>query len=182
MCYWLGSEQQKEFVDEEELRYEEMIRQVMVSFDMSDEVFDEVTLPDELLDHERTFLGLFMLLTVWNESSIALCVWHNSCDVSSYFGMWLLDNDFGACVWTKHAGFELTSIPIMDLREGGRVLALWKSDELLVVDEDGCTICYNLRTENRMSLPTIQICMSNMDPPIVYVNSIVSIGLGRQQT
>ncbi|CAL8178304.1 unnamed protein product [Prunus armeniaca] len=183
MCYWLGSEQQKEFVHEEELRYEEMIRQVVVSFDMSDEVFDEVTLPDELLDHERTFLGLFMLLTVWNESSIALCVWHNSCDVSPYFGMWLLDNDFGACVWTKHAGFELTSIPIMDLREGGgHVLALWKSDELLVVDEDGCTICYNLRTENRMSLPTIQICMSNMDSPIVYVNSIVSIGLGRHQT
>ncbi|CAL8178292.1 unnamed protein product [Prunus armeniaca] len=62
-----------------------MIRQVMVSFDMSDEVFDEV--------------------------------------------------------------FELTSIPIMDLREGGWALALWKSDELLVVDKDGCTICY-LRTEN----------------------------------
>ncbi|ONH93209.1 hypothetical protein PRUPE_8G219300 [Prunus persica] len=178
MCYWLGSEQQKEFVDVEEMRYEEKIRQVMVSFDMS----DEVALPNELLDHDTTFFGLFVRLTVWNESSIALCVWHYSYDVSPYFGMWLMDDDFGACVWTKHAGFELASIPIMDLREGGWALALWKSDELLVVDKDGCTICYNLRTENRMSLPTIQICMSNLDPPIVYVNSIVSIGLGRQQT
>ncbi|KAL6271385.1 hypothetical protein ACE6H2_028296 [Prunus campanulata] len=181
MCYWLGNEQQKEFVDDDETQYEETIRKVMVSFDMSDEVFDEVALPDELLGHD-TYFGIIMKLTVWNESSIALCVWHSCYDVIPYFGIWLMDDDFGACVWTKHAGFELTSIPIMDLREGGWALPLWKSDELLVADKDGCTICYNLRTENRMSLPTVQICLSKLDPPIVYVNSIVSIGLGRQQT
>ncbi|KAL6289351.1 hypothetical protein ACE6H2_006861 [Prunus campanulata] len=181
MCYWLGTEQQKEFLDiySEETRYDDIIRKVMVSFDMS----DEVALPDEVPVHDTTFFGLFMKLRVWNESSIALCVWDSSYDVSPYFGMWLMDDDFGACVWTKHAGFELASIPIMDLRDGGWALPLWKSDELLVVDKDGCTICYNLRTENRMSLPTVQICMPTLDPPIVvYVNSIVSIGLGRQQT
>ncbi|XP_021814854.1 F-box/kelch-repeat protein At3g23880-like [Prunus avium] len=185
MCYWLGTEQQKEFLDihSEETRYDELIRQVMVSFDMSDEVFDEVALPDELPVHHTSYFGFFMKLRVWNESSIALCVWVSRYDVIPYFGMWLMDDDFGACVWTKHAGFELASIPIMDLRDGGWALPLWKSDELLVVDKDGCTICYNLRTENRMSLPTVQICMPTLDPPIVvYVNSIVSIGLGRQQT
>ncbi|CAB4291454.1 unnamed protein product [Prunus armeniaca] len=95
-------------------------------------------------------------------------LWPESCDVSAYFGMWLMDDDFGACVWTKHAGFEPTSIPTMDLREGGWVLALWKSDELLVVDKDGCTICYNLRTDNRMSLPTKFINMMTMPVAKLY--------------
>ncbi|XP_021814737.1 F-box/kelch-repeat protein At3g23880-like [Prunus avium] len=195
MCYWLGIEKQKEFMDDEEALHDQNeIRQVIVSFDMSGEVFDELVLPDELLEASNCYIfpGLYMYLIVWNESSISLCGLRNNSNGIRCFGMWLMlmEDGFGDCVWTKYVDFELTvslSPMLMGLRACSWALAFSKSDHLLVVEFNGCTVCYNIRTKNRMSLPTIQTATGYYDPlenpvcgreyngPVVYANSIVSV-------
>lgn len=52
MCYWIGTEQQKEFIDSIDANYDEYkyTRRVIVSFDMSREVFHEVLFPHDLFD------------------------------------------------------------------------------------------------------------------------------------
>ncbi|PRQ42420.1 putative F-box domain-containing protein [Rosa chinensis] len=180
MCYWSGYEQQKEFfcvydTDKEE---DERIGQSIISFDTSDEVFDDILLPYELLE-SNNFIYLRLHLTVWNES-VALFGLHF---VDGHKAtMWVRD-DCGDVkgAWTKQLTFEY--VEYFPYRLPQKILAFWKSNEILGVGENGSIVCYNLITKNVKYLQIQSI--PDYFPPtrhtfipfcgIAYVNSVVPI-------
>ncbi|XP_040372847.1 putative F-box protein At3g52320 [Rosa chinensis] len=66
ICYWLGHEQNKEFTD---LIEQEIIRQVIVSFDMSSERFHIILLPDRFYI-PSVLIKRDLHIAVWKESIV----------------------------------------------------------------------------------------------------------------
>lgn len=156
--YWLGYEEKKEFVSFYD-RLEEEKKQVIILFDTFDEVFHNMPLPDcfyEFPSHE-------MSLTVWNES-IALFGFYR-CEFEP-FEVWVMDEFDG---WTKH----LSVVPKVD-QEVDIPLALWRRNEVLLVDRDGRIFSYNFDTENLKYLPVHGASRGDFQA-VVCVNSIVSV-------
>nr|XP_011466186.1 PREDICTED: uncharacterized protein LOC101314201 [Fragaria vesca subsp. vesca]XP_011466187.1 PREDICTED: uncharacterized protein LOC101314201 [Fragaria vesca subsp. vesca] len=155
MFYWSGYETQKEFVTVFETQQDEneRIGQAIISFDTSDEVFHEVLLPYELLEVNGPVPRLH--LTVWNES-VALfgsnlgsitVEWHKAKAT-----MWVMNDCANTkAAWTKHLTFEYEEF--FPDRFPRRVLAFWKSNEILGVGENGILVCYNLITKTVRYLP-----------------------------
>ncbi|KAK9930479.1 hypothetical protein M0R45_027516 [Rubus argutus] len=166
MCYWFGHEQHKELSWGDALE-EERIRQVIILFDIGDEVFQDIMLPESLCQPCVSINGN---LLVWNES-LALLGWAGWMPVDivdASFGIWVMDDhELGGPTgpWTKHITFEPTEKP----------LAFLNGDEILMYDFNECIFSYNLGTKRRKDLQ-IQTGPSNdIIITVVYVKSIVSI-------
>ncbi|XP_028965056.2 F-box/kelch-repeat protein At3g06240-like [Malus domestica] len=180
MCYWIGSEQQKEFADSYDVTYpeQEKIRRVIVLFDMSREVFHDILLPHEMVEFNNfEGIGIEMRLKVWNESIALFRLNRNTFEDGDTppFEMWLMDDDSGGGpknaggVWTKHfaakiPSFSMSGLPLYSTLamwksdevltvEGNGGLPMWKSDEVLTVEENGGIVCYNFRTKKLKNLP-----------------------------
>ncbi|XP_068323265.1 F-box/kelch-repeat protein At3g06240-like [Pyrus communis] len=206
ICYWIGSEQQKEFVHfyDAGRQEEEKIRRVIVLFDMSREVFHDILLPHEMLEfNDFEGIGIQMCLKVWNESIALFRLNYNTFEGGDTlpFEMWLMDDDSrgGANneggVWTKHFAAKIPWFSMSPLLLQN-TLAMWKSDEVLMVENNGGIVCYNLGTKKLKNLPiqsavrTIPIfppppsyfpeCKANHSP-VVYVKSIVSVTEGNNK-
>ncbi|KAK9919985.1 hypothetical protein M0R45_028555 [Rubus argutus] len=163
MCYWLGQEQHKEILIYDWME-ERFIRDMIILFDLGDEVFHAMLLPDSLYDPMVYCYNMRLLL--WNES-IALLGVHNTGSGHSTgrhlglsFGIWVMDE----FAWTKHVTFELSD---------EKPLTFLKSDEILMADAKGCLFSYNVGTKNLNYLPIQRV--SNDSAPVVYVDSIVSL-------
>ncbi|XP_050384339.1 F-box protein CPR1-like [Argentina anserina] len=182
MCYWTGYEQQKEFFCQFETHKEEeeRIGQAIISFDTSSEVFHDILLPYELLECRGFDSYLSLHLTVWNES-VALFGLHFVHGHKAT--MWVM-NDCGNAkgAWTKQLTFDYKQkyFPYSLPR---KILAFWKSNEILGVGKNGSIVCYNLSTKNVKCLP-IQSVPNSLPPArptfypfcgIAYVNSVVPI-------
>ncbi|XP_009370685.3 F-box/kelch-repeat protein At3g17530-like [Pyrus x bretschneideri] len=205
MCYWIGSEQQKEFAHSYDATYpeEEKIRRVIVLLDMSREVFHDILLPHEMVEfNDFEGIGIEMRLKVWNESIALFRLNHNTFEDGDTpsFEMWLMDDDSGGGakneggVWTKHIAYRISSFSESRLPLH-YTLAMGKSDEVLTVEENGGIVCYNFRTKKLKNLPIqtavritprfppqsyyFPLCKENHSP-VVYVKSMVSVMEGNK--
>lgn len=167
--YWTGSEQQKEFMSIYDKDDEEWVRQLIIVFDMNDEVFDDILFPNSLYEPNIPYLE--MQVIVWNES-VALFGQYRFGGSNDAFGLWLMD-DIVKGSWTK----QLTLEVIIGSR---MVLGFWKSDEILMVANDNRIFSYNISTEEINYLP-IESTHPTFSGAIVCINSIVPVIHGRQQ-
>ncbi|KAM5561144.1 F-box protein CPR1 [Rosa sericea] len=167
--YWTGSELQKEFMSVYDREDEECVRQLIVVFDMNDEVFEDILFPYSLYN---PMIYLDMRVLVWNDS-VALFGQHRFGSAEDAFGLWVMD-DFVKGSWTKHLALEVRSV-------GSRmVLEIWKSDEILLAANDNRIFSYNIRTKGIKYLP-IESTYPTFSAAILCINSIVPVIHGRQQ-
>ncbi|XP_062002341.1 uncharacterized protein LOC133720169 isoform X3 [Rosa rugosa] len=165
MCYWSGLELHKE-VHLFDAMEEESIRNIIILFDMGDEVFHDMLLPGSLSDPFEVPFNMHLL--VWNESIALVGLQSDNSPYGVSFGIWVRDEfDGPKSPWTKHICFELTEKP----------LGFLNSDEILMEvtkDTSGRIFSYNLSTKTLKYLPIDGV--QNDSAAIVYGNySIVSI-------
>ncbi|KAB2636567.1 F-box/kelch-repeat protein [Pyrus ussuriensis x Pyrus communis] len=88
------TEQQKEFIESTDANYDEYeyIRRVIVSFDMSREIFHDVLFLHDLFDFDGIIDGVRMCLKVWNESVALLRLDHFEDADQLTFEMWVMDD------------------------------------------------------------------------------------------
>ncbi|BFG24445.1 hypothetical protein CerSpe_107190 [Prunus speciosa] len=175
MCYWVGHEQSKLIDGWGDMLVEEL-RDVIISFDMRDEVFHDILLPHVYGLSPTIFYNIRLLL--WNHKSVALfgcCGWGRN---DESFGIWVLHEEFGNrpnnnyynATWTKHHAFDLTLTH--------KPLAFWKSDEILLApistDRYQSLVSYNLHTKaSSQCLPILGV--SDGFAAVIYMPSMVSV-------
>lgn len=111
-----------------------------------------------------------MTLTEWN-GSISLfgfLYWGSSIES---FKIWVMD-DFGS--WTKHLTYET----IMGIHLS---LALWRSDEVLMVATDGRIVTYSLSSDRVKYLPVQGVWGNYQAFVCLNSNSIVSVKGGNER-
>ncbi|XP_040365655.1 putative F-box protein At3g21120 isoform X2 [Rosa chinensis] len=147
ICYWSALIRDKE---------------VLLSFHMSEELFDEISVP-ESIHHMEGFLKTF---SVWKESIVLVA--YKRDDDPKFLDIWVMGEpgDFRGS-WTKH----LTIGPV----ECDIPLSFWKSDEILVGTADGCVVSYNIDTQTLKYLPIHVAEGPSRTQCLVYVNSIISV-------
>ncbi|XP_062024985.1 F-box protein CPR1-like isoform X1 [Rosa rugosa] len=134
------------------------LQYVLFAFDMSDELFYLIYLP------EAAF-GIYCNLAVWKES--LLLITHRE-EAPKCFDLWLNeDSDFLKGSWTKYFTIKPIEVDIP--------LVFWKSNEILMVNVDRRIVSYNLDTQTLKCLP-----IHGAEDPLCiyainYVNSIISV-------
>nr|BAG12294.1 S locus F-box protein with the low allelic sequence polymorphism 1-S5 [Prunus avium] len=176
ICYWVGYEQPKQSVEYEDEEQKPMV----IFFDTGDEIFHNILFPDSFYMYEEGSAYAYEMsyimysdlrIILWN-GSVALFGFNRFSAFPDSYGVWVLNGFYGAKgSWTKQFTFE----PLEGIK---RVLEFWKSDELLMVtEEDGDIVSYNLETEKLRNLPMNSPCDFET---VVYVNSLVSITGGNK--
>ena len=144
-------------------------RYVIVSFDVFDEVFRSVPLPDSLLVTRVEQIKL----AVWNES-VALFFYPGEGRAPVTIEVWVLDASFrgvkGSCSWIK----KLTIGPLVNIMTP---CTFWNNDELLLEAIDGRLFSYNLTSKMLRNL-TIQGVERIRRWDFSYVKSLVSVRSG----
>lgn len=165
-CYWTGREQLKEYKSDEYDYDGGNIRQIIISFDMGDEVFHNILIPHCLYD-DSCFSWYDIHLMVWNES-IALLSLDGDTAQAETLGMWVMV-EFGGveCSWIKQFTFGKAMGIVTPLQ-------FLNSDEILMFSEEGRMVSYNLDTEKLNHLP-IHSLGSEDFLAVAYVTSIVGI-------
>ena len=145
---------------------------VIVSFDVFDEVFGSVSLPDCL-----SATGEVLQLDVWNESVTVFSFPFSRDQVPVSIKVWVLDDCFGgvkgSCSWIK----KLNIGPLVEAVR--RPWTFWKTDELLLETSDEGLISYNLHSQIVRKL-TIQGVARLSCFQTLYVKSLVSVQGGQQ--
>lgn len=138
-CYWAGNEQLKEFISVFDMTENQTVRQLIISFDIVDEVFHPILFPDIIYD---SGYSPHSQLLVWDESVDLYASIHDGS-----MGLWLMDDGGG---WTKLFAFTaLEDVP--------SPLRYWRGsshDELLLmVSQEGCLFTFDLDTETQEYVP-----------------------------
>ncbi|XP_062006362.1 putative F-box protein At3g24700 [Rosa rugosa] len=165
--YWLGHEQDKEYLCYYDRLSSPSIRDVILLYDTGEEVFRTRLLPDSFKD-----LGLHALsmsLTVWNGSIALFGFTYWGPDIES-FKIWMMD-DFGS--WTKHLTYET----IMGIYLS---LVLWRSDDVVMVANDGRIVSYSLSRDRVRYFPIQGVWGTYQAFVCVNSNSIVSVKGGNK--
>ncbi|XP_004304885.1 PREDICTED: putative F-box protein At1g47730 [Fragaria vesca subsp. vesca] len=170
VCYWNGREQLKDFHDFYDAQEEFYIRPVIISFDMGDEVFHKMLLPDFVYGD---YMWCYVLrLMAWNESVAIFGLDHGITDHESW-GLWVMGDSGGVTgSWIKQFSF-VSTVGFLNTP-----LQFWKSDEILIVSEERRLVSYNLYTEQFKHLPIhfeAVVYMKDHFEAVVYMNSIVSV-------
>ncbi|BFG36878.1 hypothetical protein CerSpe_231530 [Prunus speciosa] len=145
-------------------------RNVILSFDMSEEVFHDIALPENDLDaYEYTSIA------VWKDSLVLLTyLVENEAPKTIY--LWVLDEDLKGAkgLWTKH-------LAIGPLEKGVEApLVFWKDEELLMVTTNGDVVNYSLDTQKLKHVPHHGLGEPTNIQAVPYVNSIASIKPGNK--
>lgn len=135
----------------------------ILSFDMSEEKFRSIPLPDH---YGRRSEHCLNVLEVWKESVVFLCLTERSS-----FEMWVMVDNFGgvdgSIHWIKH-------LEIGPLARSDYPLAFWKYDELLFETKDRQVVSYNLYTKKRRKVPLPSaVCRGTC--ATLCLNSLVSV-------
>lgn len=140
---------------------------MVLSFDMSNEEFRTIALPDHV--HEGNMKT--RKLALWKGSVVFLFSPVNSW-FSTTFEMWVMVNNFngvkGLTYWTKH----LTIGPLRCIHSP---LTFWKDDELLMETKDGRIVSYNLDTQNLRQLPIRGAVFPGTTFADLYLQTLVSV-------
>ncbi|XP_050384238.1 putative F-box protein At3g23260 [Argentina anserina] len=178
LCYWIGSEKQKEFMDSYDTDgEEEWPRQVIQTFDMSTEIFDHILLPNSLCRPAmRNIFNRHVIL--WNESVAVFglyCVGGPGAYGVDAYGLWVL-NSLGSVKgsWIKILTLEFEVIPGLQ-----KELVVWKSDEILMVARDGRIFTQNFEAQKFKYLPIDTVHPNNCEA-VICVNSIVPVSPHKQ--
>ena len=140
---------------------------IVLAFDMSEEEFLRIPLPDGI----RACNVLWKNLVVWKES-VALFNLIEGSSLYTLFEMWVMVGKFGGAEgdtpWTKHltiGPLENISIP----------LGFWKDDELLFESRQDRILSYNLYTQKVRTVP-IDLMLSPFKYQVEsYTESLVSV-------
>lgn len=139
----------------------------VLSFDMSEEKFRSIQLPEK----PRRPNTKFWRLTMWNES-VAFFISTKRSWLSSSFEMWVMEHNFngveGFTYWNKH----LTIGPLVCIHSP---LAFWKDDELLMQTRDGRIVSYNLHTQNFKELSIAGSVFPRLSRAFSCLKSLVSV-------
>ncbi|KAL6142585.1 hypothetical protein ACLB2K_060864 [Fragaria x ananassa] len=174
VCYWIGCERQKEFMDLYDRNDEEWARQVINTFDTSNEVFDHILFPYSLYDLNARYFHMHVI--PWNESIARFGMYSfGALFTTDSYGLWVLNNlgDIHEGSWTK----LLTLDVLLGMQ---KELVFWKSDEILMVAKDGRIFTHNIETERFRYVPIDSLFPDNCEA-VVCVNSIVPVTLEKQQ-
>ncbi|PON44946.1 F-box domain containing protein [Trema orientale] len=146
----------------------------IISFDVFDEVFRSIPLPDNLRVVRENH---FTKLAVWNES-IALFFYKQEKAVTNFIEVWVMDDDCsagakGSCYWIK----KLIIRPPVDI---AYPLAFLKHDEVLIKANVGMFVLYNIHSHMVRNLTFTE----NTDPSwdFSYVKSLLSVQGGNQSS
>lgn len=164
-CYWTGCEQLKEFISIYDHGEEEELRQVIILFDMGEEVFHYILFPDSLYESYVCWYG--MCLMVWKESIALFGMDHGIIDAESW-GLWVMGDVIGV------EGYWIKQYTFGNAEGIDAPLQFWKGDEILLVSDEGCIVSYNLDTEDLTHLP-IHKMGSECYEFVAYMTSIVAI-------
>ncbi|XP_062117878.1 F-box/kelch-repeat protein At3g06240-like isoform X2 [Humulus lupulus] len=141
-------------------------RYFIISFDVFDEVFHSIPLPDSLLEIKAAPLKL----TVWNES-VALFYYSGDGGAPMEIEVWVLDDCHGGvkgfCSWIKKLIIGL-------LVDTVTPWTFWKSDELLLEGTDGGLVSYNLSSQMLRNLTVSELGRIRRWE-FSYVKSLVSV-------
>lgn len=145
-------------------------RNVILSFDMSEEVFHDIALPESGPDaYEYTSIA------VWKDS-LVLLTYPVENEAPKTLDLWVLDEDLKGAkgLWTKH-------FAIGPLEKGVEApLLFWKDEELLMVTTKGDVVNYSLDTQKLKHVPRHGLGEPTNIQAVPYVNSIVSIQPGNK--
>ncbi|PQP94583.1 S locus F-box protein with the low allelic sequence polymorphism 2-S4 [Prunus yedoensis var. nudiflora] len=145
-------------------------RNVILSFDMSEEVFHDIALPESGPDaYEYTSIA------VWKDS-LVLLTYPVENEAPKTIDLWVLDEDLKGAkgLWKKH-------LAIGPLEKGVEApLVFWKDEELLMVMTNGDVVNYSLETQKLKHVPRHGLEEPTNIQAVPYVNSIVSIKPGNK--
>ena len=134
---------------------------MILCFDITDEAFQIIPIPDDLDIFWQSFL-------VWNDT---LTLFSFSFEDSISIEIWVMADYFDSgkdakvgCNWFKHVVIELLVVAFP--------LKFWKNDELLMTSKHGRLLSYNLHTKR---LRTIGVIGSINLPVSSYEKSLVSL-------
>ncbi|EXC20033.1 F-box/kelch-repeat protein [Morus notabilis] len=142
---------------------------MILSFDMSDEVFHTIALPDCI---KRVDGQSPKRLALWNESLVLFFTPANSW-FSTSFEMWVMADNVGGVegvTWTKH----LTIRPQRFIHLYS-TLTFWKDDEILFETRDGRLVSYNLYSQKLRKLPIHGAVLPGRTSAHLYLKSLVSV-------
>ncbi|XP_061993541.1 F-box/kelch-repeat protein At3g06240-like [Rosa rugosa] len=147
-----------------------LVHKFILSFDMGDELFYEISLPWQ---DTETYGGTQGRLAVW-KGSIALVSFEHEIVGPQSFDIWvMMNNSCGVkSPWTKYltiGPMEGIDIPVV------YPLVFWKNDELVMVAVDGRVVSYNLGTQTFKYLPIHFVEDFPDTQAVVYMSSIVSV-------
>lgn len=145
--------------------YEEIVH----SFDMHDEKFHIIPLPDNCQESE--FISNYNTsLTQWNELVVLFCYPKIERLITKPIEMWVMrDSSVDRPCWTKHRSID----PLGGIHK--TPIAFWKSDELLLREDEKRLVSYNLLTGKFKSIhEEVQITSFYAFP---HVKSLVSVNI-----
>ncbi|PON77051.1 F-box domain containing protein, partial [Parasponia andersonii] len=141
---------------------------VIFSFNVLDEVFHSIPLPNNLLVVQQDH---FIRLGVWNES-VVLFFYSNKRGSPNSIEVWMMEDCFvgaqDSCPWTK----KLVIGPLADV---AIPLTFLKNYELLLQRTDGGLILYDLHSQILRNFTIIQGVNSIPCWDFSYVKSLVSV-------
>ncbi|PON70470.1 F-box domain containing protein [Parasponia andersonii] len=144
---------------------------IILSFDVFDEVFRWIPLPNNLLVTEEE-----VKLTVWNDS-VALFVYH-AIEIPKLIQVWLMDDCSAGGVNDSRSWIKKLCIgPLLDIDEP---LTFLKNDELLLKTKDEGLILFNVCSQMLRNLTIIRSLNTILFWEISYVKSLVSVAVGTQ--
>ena len=150
-------------------------RYKLISFNVSNETFHDLVLPNNLQYLEFSWDPRWNTLAVWNES-LALFQYPIEREKAvSNIEVWVMDESFGS--WIK----QLVVGPLMGI---WTALTFWKDDELLLQEMDGSLASYNLRIQKPRNLSIDGVGRRDdvfEECVFPYVKSLVSVKARRQQ-
>lgn len=142
----------------------------IISFDVAEEVFAFIPLPDNVpkVEKEWYLLAEWTKIAVWNESPVLF--FYTELD-PIVIDMWVMDacsgGVRGSYSWTKH----LTIGPLEGINYP---LAFWDADELFMETKDGDIIFYNLQSQE-LNDHTVCLEYFNRNRLVTYANSLVPV-------
>lgn len=161
-CYALAYEKRKEFITCYDRLEEHYIREAIVCFDTTNQIFHNILVPDCLYEFPMNEFGL----TVWNDF-VALFGFYRG--GSQPFEIWVMDDFDGVnSSWIKHLSIDIVESPIP--------LAFWNSNEILLVSTTTQIALYSFVTEKFKYLPLYSTACFEAFP---FVNSIVPLKRGQ---
>lgn len=141
-------------------------KDMILSFDMSEEKFQSIPLPDDV----QRFSADWRSLAVWNESLALFFSARNS--LFSIFEMWVMLDDFsgdeGVTPWIRH----LRIGPLIGIHSP---VAFWNDDELLMDTRYGGIVSYNLSTKKVRKLPIHGAVIPGSSYADFFQRSLVSV-------